>query len=237
MTQLVCSDYGCRRTTVSQFRDDRPWNEKRDGKGKPKPSLKNILCNVHAGAMKRSRYKDDPLPLPEADRERLFKEQAAIDAENRAKADAARQERERRDIEDHRAQWAFMSEEAHYAIDPDTDRASFEEEPTFEGSVWTGEKPARNWETRWFNIEPSVRYYRAVNRHERQYPYIIRVSRGSNLSPNEARALAAALVEAAAKAEELNEKRAPEGVRSSHEHQFHYGRCTVAGCSAVRTED
>jgi hypothetical protein len=39
------------------------------------------------------------------------------------------------------------------------------------------------------------------------HPYIVRVTRGSNLTPNEARALAALLNDAADKAEELNRDR------------------------------
>ena len=213
-TTLRCGDYKCSRdersSAIEFFVDSRDYAEKAADKPKAKARLKDLRCRFHVGVIKRSKYSQkDLLPLTDKDRARLRDEQAAVYAENMVKRDEQAAERERRDIQRHAAEWAFQTVEAHWAIDPDKDRATFGEEPTFEGSLWTGDRPERNWDSRWFNIEPSVRYYRAVNRHERKYPYVICVSRGSNLSPNEARALAAALIEGANKAEELNAARKP----------------------------
>ena len=205
-TTLRCSDWKCTRTTINAFHDDRDWDAKRNGKGKPKATLRNILCNVHAGARRRARYQDDPLPLPDEDRPRLLKEQSVIDAQEAEEHRKAAIANDERDAQRHADEWAFMELPGAFAITADTDKALFAEEPTYEGHAWAGERGHR-YDTRWFSIEPSQRDYGRAGK--RPYPYVLRIVRGSNLSPTEARALSDALREAADKAEALNEARKP----------------------------
>lgn len=208
MTTLQCGEWRCTRTTVNAFRDDRDWADKRGNKVKPRATLHNIRCNVHAGAMRRSRYQDDPLPLTDADRTRLLAEQAKVDAEERAKQDEQAIADDAADAKRHAAEWAFMDLTAEHVIEANTNRALFREEPTYEGLIWAGtDRPRNNWDSRWFSVEPSRRDYGRAGK--RPYPYVVRVTRGSSLTPNEARALADALRAGADKAEELNKERRP----------------------------
>lgn len=207
-TTLKCSDYRCLKTTVENFRDDRTFDDRRANKP-AKATLRNVLCNVHAGALKRSRYRDDPLPLSPKDKERLLKEQAKVDEQEREAAQQRAIEGDKRDAERHAEMWAFMDLPGGHRL-VEADRGQFYTgEPTFEGKVWAGEEPKERWDNRWFNVEPSTRHYGEPRTGERLWPYVIRVTRGASLSPNEARALAAALIEAADKAEELNVPRKP----------------------------
>ena len=203
-TILKCSDYRCTKTTINAYRDDRGYTDRDQP---PKASLRNILCNLHAGSLKRAKYQKDPLPLTDADRTRLLKEQAKVDEVERQAAAERQVEREQRDAEQHAAEWAFMDLSAEHSIVADTDSRLFEEEPTYEGHVWAEGSSESAWDRKWFKMEPSRRDYGRPGK--RAYPYVIRVSRGSNLTPNEARALAAALIEGADKAEELNLTRQP----------------------------
>jgi hypothetical protein len=238
-TILKCGEYRCTKykSPVENFVDDRSWDEKRAKPEGAKATLRNLRCNFHVGVLKRSKYSNKTvLPLTDADRARVAKEQAKVRAEEQREAEQRAVEREQRDIERHAEQWAWVEQPAGYRLVEDDDRLVQPHEPKWEGKVWYGEEPKDRYDNRWFDLAPTERYYTKPAPGARLYPYAIRVTRGATLSPNEARALAHALMDAAgkAKAEVLNEKRAPEGVRGTHEHQFHYGRCTVDGCSAVR---
>ena len=204
-TVLKCGDYGCTRTNVEVYVDDRNWDEKR-ANAPLVATLKNLRCKVHAAGIKRSKYyKKDLLPLTEQDRERLLKEQAVVNAEQTAKREAAAEESRQRAEQRRLEEWALLDLTAEHALVQDKERFSAMDEPSFEGLVWTGERPERGYEARWLNVVPTNRYYGTPPKGP-EYPYIIRVTRGSNLTPNEARALAALLVESANKAEELNAK-------------------------------
>lgn len=212
-TILQCGEYRCANRTknVNQFLDDRHWSEKQDPKSQPKATLRNLRCAVHAGAAKRSKYRNaDILPLSDEDRTRLLAEQAAIDAEQEREAEERRKENAIKAEQRRRAEWAELDLPASYALVEDTDRStSAQGEPVFEGLVWTGEEqPQRRYDNRWLQVEPSSKYYKAPPKGQ-EYPYIIRVQRGANLTPNEARALAALLIESADKAEGLNAGKAP----------------------------
>ena len=203
MTTLKCGDWKCSsRKNVNQFAADRT---------EPKPTLRNIVCNVHAGALKRSRYRNDPLPIPPSDRERLLAEQAEVDRVARAEADAKHKEREARYAERFAEEWATLDTPAGHALEKDAERFYHSEkpEPVFEGMVWEGERPENpRWDSRWFQLQPSQRNYGGEGP---QHPYIIHLTRGANLTPNMARELAAVLIEAADKADEFNAERRPKG--------------------------
>lgn len=205
MTTLKCGDYRCRQTNVVAFIDTRNFTQKEKGEA-PEVTLRDLRCKMHTAAKRRSRYQSDRmLDLTDEQRAEMLKLQAVEDqrvAEQRAKSEV---ETQARAVKRRAEAWAAMDEPAQHALVPDDDRPLFAEEPTFEGRVWTGEKPDR-FDSRWFNLEPMQRFY---GKTETPYPYGIRVTRGSTLTPNEARALAAAIVEAADKAEELNAKRKP----------------------------
>jgi hypothetical protein len=147
--------------------------------------------------------------LTDEDRTRLLAAQAKVDEQDAKDNEQKDKENAERNAKRHAEEWATLNDPAQYAI-VQHESYSAEEEPTFEGEVFTT-APTYPGDARWFSIEPSQRYYRALRNSERAFPYYIRVTRGASLTPNEARALAAALTEGAAKAEQLNESRKPNG--------------------------
>jgi hypothetical protein len=212
-TTLKCGEYRCTqyKSAVESYVDDRSWPERNDPKSSPKATLRNLRCRFHVGVNKRAKYSGRTvLPLTDEDRTRLLAEQAAIDAkeareaEERRKAGAIRREQQRRE------DWAELNLPAGHALNEETDRSlTAREEPVFTGQVWLGEeKPTERYDNRWLQVEPTHRHYSAAPKGE-EYPYVIRIMRGSNLTPNQARALAALLIESADKAEELNAGKEP----------------------------
>lgn len=211
-TTLKCGEWRCTNPAmkVNQYVDSRDYHDREEGKPLT-ATLKGLRCNVHAGAIKRRKYYgNEVFPLTDEDRERLLKEQAAIDAERRAENEKRQAENAVKAEQRRREQWAEMDLPASHSLTEDTDRSvTAREEPIFTGQVWLGEEqPEHRYDYRWLQVEPTQRHYGVVPKGE-EYPYVIRVMRGSNLTPNEARELAALLVESADKAEELNAGKAP----------------------------
>lgn len=207
-TVLRCSDYRCINTNVNAYRDDRSYEDRQE-KRPLVASLSNILCNKHAGGQRRSRYQSDPIPLTDEDRERLLAEQAVVDEQEREAQRQRSIESDQRDAQRHAEAWALMDVPAHHSVTEEKDDWRAERdipEPIFHGKVWVGDDPGDRYDNRWFQLEPTQRLYGGKGR---LYPYSVRVTRGANLSPNEARALAAALIEGADKVEELNATRKP----------------------------
>lgn len=209
MTVLRCSDYRCIKTNVNAFRDDRTFEDRQ--KNRPaKATLRNILCNMHAGALRRAKYRADPIPLTDEDRTRLLAEQAVVDEKEREEAAQRAVESDQRDAQRHAEEWAFVDVPAYHSVTEEKDDWRAERdvpEPIFHGKVWVGDNPGERYDNRWFQLEPVQRNYGGKGR---LYPYSVRVTRGANLTPNEARALAAALIEGADKVEELNATRKPQ---------------------------
>jgi hypothetical protein len=208
-TTLKCGEWRCTRynSPVENWVDDRGYEE-RSKNQPPTASLKNLRCNFHVGVNKRAKYSGrEVFPLTEKDRNRLLAEKTKVDAAEREAAEQRAVEADNRAAQRHAEEWAFMDLPGGHRIIA-TDRSLFTPgEPTFEGKVWAGDEPQERIDNRWFTVQPSERHYGEAKPGERLWPYVIRVTRGANLSPNEARALAAALIEAADKADELNEGR------------------------------
>ena len=211
-TTLKCGDYGCTKykSPVESFVDDRDYQDRAKNKP-PRATLRNLRCRFHAGVNKRAKYSGRTvLPLTDDDKTRLLAEQKAINIEEAREAEERRKENAIKNEQRRREEWAELTQPAGHALVEDTDRStSAREEPVFNGQVWLGgEKPTERWDNRWLQVEPTHKYYGPIPKGG-EYPYVIRVTRGANLTPNEARELAALLIEAADKAEELNAGKAP----------------------------
>ena len=209
MTKLKCADWKCSnwKSEVNAYVDKRDYKDKQENRPPRKPELGDLRCAVHAAGLKRSRYRDDPIPLNDKDRTRLLKEQAAVDEEERKEQEKARIANDEREARNHAKEWEEVGLRVYHDIVADPDR---DDEPTFEGQVWmAGHRSDRGFEDRWFSIQPSHRYYGTPPEGARLYPYVLHIMRGADMTPNEARALAAALIAGADKAEELNKERAP----------------------------
>lgn len=161
-----------------------------------------LYCNVHAGALKRSRYRTIPELLPITD-----PAVAEIVAAARAEADDERQrateERARQEVEAQRQyearivkEWAEYGTEYVYTLVPREpadhdvgreDEAEIEIKPV-SGGRWDGHR-----------LE--------VKGTDRQLPMYIRTLSTGSMTPKEARVLASALIAAAERAEAINATR------------------------------
>jgi hypothetical protein len=206
MTRLKCGQWKCSnyKSEVNQYIDRRDHADKQAGRGPRKPELNDLLCNVHAGGMKRSRWRADPIPLGDKDRARLLKEKVKLDAEETAEREAASIEADERDARLHAQAWAELDATPEWFIASDDHGDYAGAEPTFTGKMWFD--GGRDYDRNWFDIRPSERNYGG---HGRNYPYVLRATRMANMTPNEARIMAEALVAGADKADELNALRAP----------------------------
>lgn len=204
MTRLRCAELvGSYRFTQCTRQPVTQWVP--GMRGHTEPDLQNLVCNFHAGAAKRRRYGQNVVEsIPQADIDRLLPLQAAKDAEQDADRKAKDEAAQQRRLEQHAAAWTETEAEAQHSLVPDTESGYFDKEPTFTGKVWTDERQS-GFDKNRLQVVPSERHYSAQG--DLPWPYTIRMMSMSSMTPNEARALAALLVEAADKADELNADR------------------------------
>lgn len=169
---------------------------------KDDPTPQDVYCNVHKGAMNRRIYSTyDFKPLTDEQKTKVQRildkeaaEQRAINAE-RIKEHRAAQERRRA------AAWTALDLPATYNVKQEDRRWDPEADPRWEYRAGSGDLN-NHWGSYPINLQTE----------EKGHPYTLRMSSTGTASPNEARAIAAALLEAADKADMLNqEKRNQDG--------------------------
>lgn len=204
VTEFECHDWSCRRqATTYNFRS--PQSYKDEGKSMAELFAQNILCNIHAGVIKRQKngrnsryYVNENLVLISElgshwDEAKAAYLKARTDANAAAQAAAAAKRAEAQQVANARfaEAWVERSTEAPFIIEPDKERRSYEDRFRDGYIVRKDNEGAGSWDSTAVDVEQDGRA-----------PAVVSIRSNGRMSPNKARALAQALILAANKADE-----------------------------------
>lgn len=209
VTEFECKDWSChRQATTYNFRS--PQNYRDEGKSMAELFAQNILCNIHAGVIKRQKngrnrsyYTNENLVLiselgshwDEAKQAYLDARLAAAQAA-RAKAEAQRAEANLQAQARFAEAWVERSTEAPFTLTRGTERTPY-------GDKFVDGYTVSNGDTRGWAVQVEVT-------QEGRSPALVEARNPNRMSPAQARALAQALVLAANLADERDIVNGPE---------------------------